>query len=98
VTAALGQASHGLSLLEGAEVLPLDVLDQRHLDDLGVIDFADDDRDLPKPDPNGRLVTALAGDDLVAPTSLANHERLDDALLVDRRHQLGQVAHDLPRL
>ena len=65
VAAAVGQARHRLGLFERAEVLALDVLDERDLDDLGVVDLADDDRQLAQADLDGRLVAALAGDDLV---------------------------------
>ena len=51
-----------------------------------------------RPDLDRGLVPPLAGDDLEPVAALADDERLDDALLGDRRHQLGQVAHDLARL
>jgi hypothetical protein len=38
-----------LGLLERRQVLALDVLDQRNLDDLVVVHLADDDRDLASP-------------------------------------------------
>ena len=53
-------------LFERRQVLALDVLDQRDLDDLVVVDLADDDRDLAQADLDRRLIAALAGDDLEA--------------------------------
>jgi hypothetical protein len=51
-----------------------------------------------EPDLDGGVVAALAGDDLVAAATLPDDQRFDDAFLGDRRHELGQVAHDLARL
>ena len=65
---------------------------------LGVVDVADDDRQLAEAGLDRGLVAALAGDDLEAVAALADDQRLDDPLLGDRGDQLGQVAHDLPRL
>ena len=50
------------------------------------------------PDLHRRLIAALAGDDLKAVAALPHDQRLDDPLLGDGGHQLGQVAHDLARL
>jgi hypothetical protein len=85
-------------LFERGQVLALEVLDQRDLDDFVVVDLADDDRDVAKADLHGRLVAPLAGDDLEPGSTLADDDRLDDALLGDRRHELRQVPHDLPGL
>ncbi len=51
-----------------------------------------------KPDLNGCLVAPLAGDDLKTVAALPDNDRLDDPFFRDRRHQLGEVAHDLARL
>ena len=87
-----------LRFFERRQVLALDVLDQRELDNLAVVDIADDDRQLAEADLNSRLVSALAGDDLKAVAARAHDQWLDDPLFGDRSHQLGQVSHDLPRL
>ena len=71
VAAALGQAVQRLGLFERRQVLALQVLDQRELDDLGVVDVADDDRQLAQAGLDRRLVAALAGDDLEALAALA---------------------------
>ena len=71
VAAALGQAVQRLGLFERRQVLALEVLDQRELDDLGVVDLADDDRQLAQADLDRRLVAPLAGDDLEPVAALA---------------------------
>ena len=98
VAAAVGQAVQRFRLLERRQILALQVLDQRELDDLGVVDLADDHRQLAQAGPHRRLVAALAGHDLKAVAALADDQRLDDPLLADRGDELRQVAHDLPRL
>ncbi len=74
----------GLGFFEGRQVLALDVLDERELQHLGVVDVADDDRQLDDSGADGGLVTALAGDDLVALTALADDQGLDNPLLGQR--------------
>ena len=64
IAASVGQAPERLRLFERAEILPLDVLDERDLDNLVVIDVPDDDRQLAEADLHRRLVTPFAGDDL----------------------------------
>ncbi|MEZ5285448.1 MAG: hypothetical protein R2712_11725 [Vicinamibacterales bacterium] len=98
VAAALGQAAQGLGLFERRQVLALDVLDQRELQHLRLVDVPHDDRELREAGLDGGVVAALAGDDLVAGALLADDEGLDDALLGDGRDELGQVAHGLPGL
>ena len=52
-----------------------------------------------QPDLDGGLVAPLAGHDLEPVAALAGRRSGSmNALLGDRRHQLRQVAHDLPRL
>ena len=64
VAAARRQRLQRLGLFERRQVLALEVLDQRDLDDLVVVHLADDDREFAQADLDGRLVAALAGDDL----------------------------------
>ena len=71
VAAALGQAVQRLGFFERRQVLALQVLDQRQLEHLGVVDVADDDRQLAQADLDRRLVAALAGDDLEPLAALA---------------------------
>jgi hypothetical protein len=79
-------------------VRSLQVLNERDLDHLVVVDLTDDDRDVPQTDLHRGLVPPLAGHDLKTMSTLSDDDRLDDALFRNRRHQLRQVAHDLPRL
>ena len=64
IAAAFGEPLERLGLFERRQVLPLQVLDQRELDHLGVVHLADDHRQLAQPRLDRRLVAALAGDDL----------------------------------
>jgi hypothetical protein len=64
IPAAVRERLQRLGLLERRQILPLEVLDERDLDDLVVVDLADDNRDLAQPDLDRGLVAALAGDDL----------------------------------
>ena len=98
VTAALRQAVQRLGFFERCQVLALDVLDQREFEHLGFVDVADHRRQLVEPGLDRRLVAALAGDDLEAAGALPDHQRLENSLLGDRRDQLRQVPHHLPRL
>src|SRR5260221_14776100 len=87
-----------LGLLKRRQVLALEVLDEREFDYLGIVDVAHDGRKLPEADLNGGLIPALASDNLKAIATLPHDQRLENPLLADGRDQLGQVAHDLPRL
>ena len=87
-----------LRLFERADVLALEVLDEGDLDHLVVRDVADDDRNLGELQPDRGLVAPLAGHDLEPAPPLPHDKGLENALLRDRGHELGQVAHDLPRL
>src|SRR5581483_1051588 len=59
VAAAVGQPVERLRLFERRQVLALQVLDQRELDDLRVVDLADDRRHVVQADLDRRLVPAL---------------------------------------
>ncbi|HVT49356.1 MAG TPA: hypothetical protein VHD57_16325 [Vicinamibacterales bacterium] len=98
VTASIGERGHGFGFFERAEVLPLEVLDERDLDNLGVVNLADNDGQIAQADPNGSLIAPFARHNLKTGSPLSDHERLDDALLADRGHQLRKIAHDLARL
>src|SRR5689334_17763468 len=98
VAALVGEDSERLGFLERPEVLALNVLDERDLDDLRVVDLANDDRELPQPNLHRSLIPALARHDLESTAALPHDEGLDNPLLSDRGHQLRQVAHDLPGL
>ena len=87
-----------LGFFERRQVLALEVLDQRQLHHLPIVNLADDDRHVAQADLDGGVVAALTSDDLVAGAALADDQRLDDPLFRHRCHQLRQVAHDLARL
>ena len=98
VAAAVAEAVQRLGFFERGQVLALDVLDQRQLQHLGLVDVADDHRQLGDAGTNRRLVAALASDDLVAGAALPDDQRLDDPFLGQRGDQVGQVAHGLAGL
>jgi hypothetical protein len=78
--------------LERAQVLALDVLDQRDRERGVVVHVAHDARHLGEARELGRAPAALAGDDLVAPASDRAHaDRLDQALRADRVGKLLQA-------
>ena len=54
-----------IRLFERGEVLPLQILDERQLDDLPVVHIANDDRELLQADLDRSLIPPLAGDDLI---------------------------------
>ena len=87
-----------LRLLERIQVLALEVLYQRDLGDLVVLDVLDDRRHFRQPGLDGGLIATLAGDDLEAALTAPDQDGLEDPFLGDGRHELGQVAHDLPGL
>ena len=76
IAAALGEALERLRLLERGEILTLKVLDARKLQHLGLIDVADDDRQVAEPHLHRRLIAALAGDNLEPLAALARDIRL----------------------
>jgi hypothetical protein len=80
VAALVAEAVQRLGLFERRQVLALDVLDQRQLQHLGIVDVAHDHRQFDDTGPDGGLITPFAGDDLVAVTALAHDQWLDDPL------------------
>ena len=78
-------------LLDGAEVLPHDVLDQRQLERTGLVErVVDEGRDNRLAGQPGGTPSALAGDELVAVLDRPHDHRLKDAALADRVGQGGQ--------
>src|SRR5688572_20549038 len=77
-----------LGLLDGVEVPALDILEECDLECFGIVEIADDDRDLMEPRPLRRPPAALAGDDLVAVAVRPDDDRLDEAALLDRGGEL----------
>ena len=87
-----GEAHEGLRFLDRVEVLALQVLDERHLQDIAVaLDLDDAHRDLLEPELDGRAPAAFAGDELQLAPDLAHDERLDNPVLADRIDQLLEL-------
>ena len=91
----VGEAAEGEGLFQRAEVLALQVLDQRQLEQRLGRRFLDDDRHALEPGLARSQQTPLAGDELVRRAAWlrgpADDERLDDAVLADALGQLGDV-------
>ena len=80
----LEQLPERLGELDRAQVLAMDVLDQRLTQRVGVVGVADHDRDRGQPGELGRAQPPFAGDQLVARAGLADDDRLQDPDLTDR--------------
>ena len=83
----------GLRFFDRVEILALDVLDQRDLERLGIVEVANDDRHLVQPRALRRPPAPLARDDLIVMPMRPHHDRLDQPTRRDRRRQL--VEHRL---
>src|SRR5438270_11606097 len=97
----LYQTAVGLRLLERCQILPLEILDERDLQDLGIAQRPDDDRPLVQSGTLRRSPAPFAGDQLEFRPGVArisndiinqivdrtHQERLDDALFADRLHE-----------
>ncbi len=79
-----------LRLLDGVEIAPLDILDQRDFQRLLVAEFTHDRRNLVQPRLLRRTPTPFAGHDLEAVAMRPDDDRLDDAARRDRFGQLSQ--------
>src|ERR1700722_10290387 len=83
----LHQPAVAFCLFERGQVLALDILNERNLEGLTVVELANDDRDLVKLGELRRAPAALAGDDLVGAgvVRMATHQdRLQYAFVADR--------------
>ena len=97
----LDQPLQSLRLLEGVQVLALDVLDQRHRERRLIGDVAHERGHFTQARLLRGAPSPFAGDDLEAAALDGPHEnRLHDALLLDRERQLGKRRriHFRPRL
>ncbi len=89
----VGEPPVGERFFDRIQVLALDVFDQRHLEQRSLLarrDVANDDRDAQQAGELRGAPAALAGDDLKAIADLADDDRLDDAVRLDRLRQLLQ--------
>ena len=65
---------------DGAQVLTLDVLDQRHLRHLHFVGVDDDDRDIQHAGDLHRTISPLSGHDLIAVVFLSDRDRVDQSV------------------
>ena len=87
----LGQSRVGLGLLEGIEILALEVLDEGHLEHVAVRGIAHDHRHLRQLQLGRGPPAALPGDEFILPVHEPHDERLDHPMFADRIDQLGEV-------
>src|ERR1017187_855928 len=85
------QAVKGNGGFDGVQILALDVLDQGDFEQTVVGDFADNNRHRLIASQFGGTPTALTGDQLIACTRPADHQRLDNAVGADGLRQFGQA-------
>ena len=86
----LDQLLVGGGFLEGVQFLTLDVLDDRLLEDRGVVGVADDRGDGLESDPPGRAPPPLARDELEPVALLPDEHGLEDPHFADRLGQRGE--------
>ena len=65
IAAPLGQRVQGLRFLKGAQVLPLDVFDERQFDDLVVVNVSNDDGQFLNAHLDRALIASFASDDFI---------------------------------
>ena len=93
----LQQLLERLSKLQRAEVLAVQVLDQRFAKSFGVVAVADDGRDGGQSGEAGRAQPPLPRHELVATVPASNHHRLQHTYLADRRgERLERIAVEAP--
>src|SRR5262249_48087569 len=78
-------------LFDGVEVGPLDVLDEGGFEDLLVVEVDNTDGDGSEPGLPGSPQTPLAGNQLKGPVSPPDHDRLQDAVILDALAELGHL-------
>ena len=83
VTASIGERGHGFGFFERAEVLPLEVLDERDLDNLGVVNLADNDGQIAQAEAVlSRVALMDQADQKVAALPHGDQRKLEVALLI----------------
>ena len=97
------QPPEAFRLLQGGQVLPLQILDERHLQRLAVGEIADEHRHFVQPRPLRRPPAPLAGDNLERRRVVhapPHQERLQDAFGGDRLGQFVEfgIRHPSARL
>src|SRR5450432_2389802 len=87
-----GQTAVSMSLFNRVQVFPLQIFDQRQLEDLSIRSLSHDDGGFfQRFDLVGRSPTSLSGDQFVFPLNLSNDERLDDSAFANRFDKLLQL-------
>jgi hypothetical protein len=81
----------GLGLLDGIEVLPLDVLDNGHLDHVGIRDLLHHDRHGGEAGQPRGAQTPFPGHQFVSVFVFAHHQRLNHALGADGIRQFLEL-------
>jgi hypothetical protein len=95
------QPAVGLGLFQCRQIGALQILDQRDLENPGIAEVADNDRDLVQPDALRRAPAPFAGDQFVfgvavpfGPLYRAHQQRLHDALAANQLRQPLQFVVD----
>src|SRR5882757_8815732 len=84
MTIVVDQPVIGLGLLDRVQVLTLDILDQRDLQRLGIVELTDDDRHFVEPRSLCRTPAPLASDDLIPLAMWPDDDWLDQPARGDR--------------
>src|SRR6185312_13346108 len=81
------QAAEAMCGLDRVEILPLEVLDERQLEALTVVEMTDDGRDPVETGRDGGANPSLPGDQLIPIERLGDEDRLKHAVFSDARRQ-----------
>src|SRR5678815_1455597 len=98
VVEALAKVKDPIRFFESCQVASLKIFDERDLQHSPFVDLHFDAGDLREPGSLARVITALPGNNLVAAAHLANQDRLEYPLLLDRRDEIAEIAKALSRL
>ena len=88
----LAQALITGGLVDGGQIVALQVLDERQREQRLIVDFPDDRRDLGPAEPLDRTPAAFAGNQLELSVARTDDDRLKQTGRFDRRGQLDQCA------
>ena len=96
----IGEALQAVGFFEGGQILALKIFDQREFERFGVVGDFLDARQFVQARGHRGVIAALAGDDVVGVLvrHVADEQRLEHALLLDRIGEFANVADGLARL
>ena len=94
----LAELDQAVGLLEWTQIAPLKILNQTDLEDSPVVDIDLDTRDLRKTGLERCSISSLSGDDLKFLAGRPDEDRLQNALLLDGRDEIGHIAERTPGL